>query len=143
MSFLAKLLDKGEAPMPVVDDPHLGRMTWSKDDEGWIGTYAGVQFALGYERKTAPTPVLLAYAKEVLGDVGWLFRTLEDEKKSWAPRVPPSVKDELAGLRFGLVYFSLHKEQGYIFATVDGGGDDRSWRIEYHGRECDGLGFDT
>jgi len=143
MSSLAKFFSKGEDPLPSIDDPQLGHMAWSKDDEAWVGTHGGMQFGLAYEREAAPTPGLLAYAREVLADPNWLANTLEEEKKSWAPKVPPSVKTELAALRFGLVYFSMHKDHGYIFATVDGGGDNRSWRIEYHGRKCDGLGFDT
>ncbi len=144
MRFLKQLFEKGEDPLPTVDDPQLGRMEWSKDDEAWLGTYRGLRFALAYERKAAPTPSLLSYAKEVLNDPRWLERTLEEEKKRWAAKVPPTVKDELAALKLGRIYFSIHRRRGrYIFALVDGGGDGRSWRIEYHGRQCDGLGFDT
>jgi hypothetical protein len=144
MRFLKKLFEKGEEPLPIVEDPQLGRMDWSKDDEAWLGTHGGFRFALAYERKAMPTPPLLAYAKEVLSDPDLLERTLAEQKQRWASRVPPSVKDELAALKFGLIYFSIHKRRGpYIFAIVEGGGADRSWRIEYHGRQCDGLGFDT
>lgn len=136
-----RLFDKGEEPLTSITDPQLGRMTWSKDDEAWIGTHVGLQFALSYERKAAPTPELLGYAKVVLADPRWLLSTLEDQKKSW--KVPPHVEAELIALRFGLICFSMHEGQGYIFATLDGGSDNRCWRIEYHGRECDGLGFDT
>lgn len=130
-----------EDPIPAYEDPDIGLMKWSKDHEAWIGTHAGLQFALSYERKAAPTPKLLAYAKEVLADSDWLLSTFEEQKKNW--KVPPHVEAELAALRFGLVSFSMHKGQGYIFATVEGGGGNRCWRIEYRGRKCDGLGFDT
>ncbi len=144
MRFLKKLFEKGEPPVPVVDDPQLGRLEWSEDDEAWVGTHRGFRFALAYERKATPAPPLLSYAKEVLNDPGWLERTLEEEKNRWAAKAPPSVQHELAGLRFGLIYFSIHKHRGpCIFAIVEGGEDDRSWRIEYHDRQCDGLGFDT
>jgi hypothetical protein len=144
MRFLSKLFEKGEDPSPVVDDPQLGRMEWSPDDEAWVGTSGVFRFALAYERKATPTLPLLCYAKEVLSDPGWLGGTLEEEKRRWASKIPPSTRSELAALKFGLIYFSIHKDRGpYIFAIVDGGGEDRSWRIEYHGRQCDGLGFDT
>jgi len=143
MSFLSKLFDKGEAPLLSVDVAPLGQMVWSSDDEAWIGTREGVQFALGYERKATPSSNLVAYATEVLADPSWLASTLEEEKNSWASKVPTSEKSEVATLRFGLIYFSMHKNQGYIFAIVEGGRDNRSWRIEYHDRHCDGLGFDT
>lgn len=143
MRFLAKLFEKGEKPLPVVEDTTLGRMEWSKNDEAWIGTYQGFRFALSYEREAAPTPLLLSYAKEVLGDTGWLASTLAAEKKAWAQKVPPEVKDEVTGLKFGLMQFSMHKDGGYVIADVEGGGDERSWRIEYRAHKCDGLGFDT
>jgi hypothetical protein len=143
MRFLSKLFAKGEAPLPVVEDPQLGRLEWSKADEAWIGSCNGFRFALSYERKAAPTPQLSAYAQAVLGDPGWLTGTFEKEKRNWVAKAPPGLKDEVAGLKFGLVHFSMHQDRGYIIANIEGGGGDRSWRIEYHGRECDGLGFDT
>ena len=143
MRFLKKLFEKGEDPLPIVEDPKLGRLEWSKDDEAWIGFFNGFRFALSYERKVAPTPRLSDYAKDVLGNPGWLTGTLEMEKSSWASKVPPNVKDEVARLKFGIVQFSMRKDCGYIIADVEGGGDNRSWRIEYHDRECDGLCFDT
>jgi hypothetical protein len=85
----------------------------------------------------------LSYAKEVLGDSGWLASALEEEKKDWALKVPPGVKGEVAALRLGLIYFSMHKEHGYIIGDVEGGGDNRSWRIEFTDLRCAGLGFDT
>jgi len=144
MGFLKKLFAKGEDPLPVVDDPQFGHMEWSEDDEAWIGAYRGLRFALAYDRKATPTAPLLAYAQEVLNDPEWLQRTLEEGKNRWASKGSPAIKAEIAALRFGLIYFSIHKHRGpYIFAILEGGGIDRSWRIEYHGRRCDGLGFDT
>ena len=143
MRFLTRLFEKGEDPLPVVEDPQLGSLKWSKADEAWIGSYNGFRFALACGRKAAPAPNLSAYAKDVLGDRGWLAGTLEMEKSNWATKVPPGVKDEVAGLKFGLIHFSMHEDRGYIIADIEGGGGNRSWRIEYHNRECDGLGFDT
>jgi hypothetical protein len=147
MGFFKNLFEKGEDPVRTFEDPTLGHMEWSKDDDAWIGTYNGFRFALSYARKATPTPRVLAYAKDVLGDAGWLASTLEVEKKVWLSNVPPSGKEEVAGLKFGLVHFSFRREfrreTGYIIADVEGGGDNRSWRIEYHDRKCDGLGFDT
>jgi len=143
MNFLKKLFEKGETPIPIVEDPTLGRLEWSEDDEAWIGSFNGFRFALSYERKSAPPPRLSDYARDVLGNPAWLTDTLEMEKRSWASKVPPNVKDEVASLKFGIIHFSMRKDRAYIIADVEGGGDERSWRIEYHDRECDGLGFDT
>jgi hypothetical protein len=144
MSFFGKLFEKGEDPLPVFNDPELGRMEWSQDDEAWTGSYRGLQFALSYSREASPSSAVLSYAKEVLNDPDWLNRTLQEEKDRWSSKVPPNVKPELAELRFGVLYFSIHKRRGpIIFAIVDGGKGYRCWRIEYHGRECDGMGLDT
>ena len=144
MGFFKKLFEKGEDPVPTFEDPTLGHMEWSEDDEAWVGAYNGFRFGLAYERESkTPTPRVLAYAKDVLGEADWLASTLESEKKVWISKVPPSVKEEVARLKFGLVYFSFRKGSGYIIADVEGGGDDRCWRIEYHDRKCDGMGFDT
>jgi hypothetical protein len=144
MGFFKKLFEKGEDPIPVVDDPQLGHMEWSQDDEAWIGSHSGFQFALSYEREATPSPALLSYAKDVLSDPDWLNRTLRQEKDRWSAKFPPHIKQELADLQFGLIYFSIHERRGpIIFAIIEGGKDERCWRIEYHGRQCDGMGFDT
>jgi hypothetical protein len=116
---------------------------WSKEDEAWIGRHRGVQIALSYERKAMPSPALLAFARESLVDPDWLLRSLEDEKKKWASRIPLSAKDELSALRLGLVSFSMPKGKRFIFGSVEGDGDERSWRIMYLDGKCEGLGFDT
>ncbi len=143
MRFFEKLFRKDEAPVPVFDDPQLGRLTWSKDDEAWIGTHQGLQIGLDYERTAAPAPALVAFAREALADPGWLPQSLEEEKKKWVSRIPPSAKDELAALRLGLICFSMPKGKRFIFGKVEGGGDERNWRIMYRDGKCEGLGFDT
>ena len=143
MRLLKKFCKKGEDPIPIIEDRTLGRLEWSNDDEAWAGTFNGFRFALSYEGKSAPTPRLLDYAKDALGSPGWLTGTFEIEKSSWASKVPPNVRDEVASLKFGIIQFSMRKDSGYIIADVEGGGDNRSWRIEYHDRVCGGLGFDT
>ncbi|HWA28523.1 MAG TPA: hypothetical protein VG734_22930 [Lacunisphaera sp.] len=142
MNFLKKLFAKGEEPLSVYDDPVLGRTEWSADDEAWIGAYQQVRFALAYDREARPTPRLLSYARDVLGDPAWLSSTLEEEK-ALAAKSSPDLRSEIAGLKLGLVHFAISKGREYIIASVEGGNDPRCWRIEYHGRKCDGLGFDT
>jgi hypothetical protein len=143
MRVLEWLFGTDEAPIPAIDDPVLGRLVWSKEDEAWIGRHRGVQIALSYERKAMPSPALLAFARESLVDPDWLLRSLEDEKKKWASRIPLSAKDELSALRLGLVSFSMPKGKRFIFGSVEGDGDERSWRIMYLDGKCEGLGFDT
>ncbi len=143
MSFLSKLFDKGESPDPIFDDPVLGAMSWSKDEEAWAGAYDGFRFAVAYERKSTPAAELLSYTREVLGDGTWLIEALESEKQRALASAPSSAKAEIEALRFGLIHFYRHKGQLRIIADVEGGGDSRSWRIEFHDRVCEGLGFDS
>jgi hypothetical protein len=143
MRVFEKLFGKDEVPVSIIDDPMLGRLTWSKEDEAWIGTHRGISIALDYERKATPTSAVLDFARDALSDPEWLLRSLEDEKRKWISRVPPSAKDELASLRLGLVSFSVRKGQRFIFGVVEGGGDERSWRTMYRDGKCEGLGFDT
>ena len=144
MGFLDKLFRKRqEPPPPPFNDPILGLIHWSEDDESWMGKYNGFEFALGYEGEPAPTPAVLDYAKDVLRKPDWLASTLAAEKKRWESRVPKTLRAELEGLRFGVIYFSMFPTPHYIFATLVGGQDPRCWRIEYHGHACDGMGFDT
>lgn len=132
-----------EAPVPEIDDPHWGRLTWSALDESWIGVRNGVRFALSRDKAPMPTPELLAYASEVIADPKWLLADFEQEKEKWRLRVPANRRDELEALRIGTIHFSLRNGRRFIFADVDGGHDGRCWRIMWLDRQCDGLGFDT
>jgi hypothetical protein len=145
MGFLEKFFKKRPKPPPPppFTDAVLGPMQWSEDNESWIGKCNGFEFALGYEGEPAPTPAVLDYAKDVLSRPDWLASTLAAEKKRWESRVPKRLLAELEGLRFGVIYFSMFPTSYYIFATLEGGQDPRCWRVEYHGHECDGMGFDT
>lgn len=143
MGFLSKLFEKGEDPLPIVNDPQLGHLEWAEADEAWVGSYNGFHFSLSYDRKAVPTPEVSAYAKSMLGDAVWLMDTFEKEKDHCMTKAPSHLIREIAGLKLGRLYFSMNKGCGYVIANVEGGGDDRSWRIEFHDRKCDGMGFDT
>jgi hypothetical protein len=142
MGFLGKLFKKRPEPPPPFTDAVLGLMEWSEDDESWMGKYNGFDFALGYEGEPALTQAVLDYAKVFLSQPDWLASALAAEKKRWESRVPKRLWPELEALRFGIIYFSMFHGP-YTFATLEGGQDPRCWRIEYHGHECDGMGFDT
>ena len=137
------LLGNADAPLPVIDDPFLGRMAWSSEGEAWVGVRDGIRFGLHRDREIGPAPELMAYAKAVLADSTWLFSDFEREKQKWSTRVPPSAQAELANLKIGMISFSMRKGRGFIFAEVDGGIDGRCWRILWLHRKCDGLGFDS
>jgi hypothetical protein len=39
MGFFSDLFKKGEDPVATYNDPQLGLMSWSEDEEGWVGEY--------------------------------------------------------------------------------------------------------
>lgn len=47
MGFLSKLFAAPEEPDPVFQDPILGPLRWSKDDEAWQGEHNSLKFQIG------------------------------------------------------------------------------------------------
>lgn len=142
MGFLSDLFKNGEDPLPVFTDPLLGKMEWSKDDEAWLGARRQVKFGLAYDRKSSPAAELIAYAHQVLCGGAWMENSLAEAKQRARQEYPQAYHEEIQGLTWGTVHFYLHKGTRRIIADLEGGRDDRAWRIEYHDRECEGIGFD-
>lgn len=134
---------RGPEPVGHADDPLFGPMVWSDDDESWVGEYGGYRIAIGYSGSSMPAPELLAYAHEFLGPNGVAFtRNLAaaraaqaHEFRRWA--------SEFARLRVGTLGFGMSKRGMGWFVDLDGGEQDRSWRVEFDGMRCQGFGFDT
>jgi hypothetical protein len=142
MGLFSNLFKKGEDPLPAVTDPQLGPVRWSQDDEAWLGEYKGRRFGLAYEGKSAPTSELITYAHEVLDDSPWLDSSLAEAKQQAIKDYPESSHEEIKSLAWGAIHFYRHKGIRRIIADLDGGKDYRAWRIEYHDRQCEGIGFD-
>src|SRR5215471_11174306 len=138
MGFFSELFKKGEEPQPSYTDGVLGSMSWSQDDEAWFGEYNGQKFSLAYERTAAPPDALIAYARDVLDDSAWLASTLAEAKERAKRECGASYQAEIGGLGWGRIHFYLHKGKRRIIADLDGGQDDRLWRIEYGDRVCEG-----
>ena len=142
MGVFSSLFKKGEDPLSTVTDSQLGTMQWSKDDEAWLGEYRHRKFRLGYEGKSTPTIELIAYAHEVLTDPAWLDATLAEGRQQAIREHPEPLHEEIKSLGWGAIRFYRHKGVRRIIADLDGGKDYREWRIEYHDRQCEGIGFD-
>ena len=140
LDFLLK--PKGEDPQERYEDEVLGAMSWSEDDEAWAGEYKGFRFLIRYEGQSTPTDDLLAYARETLGDPGSFLEAIDREKRTMIARYP-RLADEIAGLRVEDAYFSRNKAGRYLFTGLAGGQRDRSWRVEFTEKHCEGIGFDT
>ena len=142
MGLFSNLFKKGEAPVPTFSDSKLGAMLWSEDDEAWLGEYRGRKFGLAYEGTSAPRSELIAYAHEVLDDPEWLDASIAQAKQQVIKTYPEPSHDEIRSLAWGAIHFYRHKGARRIIADLEGGKDYRAWRIEYHDRQCEGIGFD-
>jgi hypothetical protein len=143
MGFFSELFKKGEEPQRSYTDAVLGSMTWSQDDEAWFGQFGAKKFSLAYERMKTPPDLLLTYAREVLSDSAWLASSLAEAKEGAKREYGEFYLAEIEILTLGRIRFYLHKGRRRIIADLEGGKDDRLWRIEYVDRDCEGIGFDN
>ena len=142
MGLFSDLFKKGEDPEQLCTDDVLGPMTWSEDDEAWFGDHNGRKFSLAYEWTKRPPDSLVTYAREVLHDADWLASSLAGAKERAKKECGDAYVAEIDALSLGRIHFYLHKGKRRIIANIDGGKDDRCWRIEYDDRTCEGMGFD-
>ncbi len=142
MGFLSNLFKKGEDPDKSCSDEVLGLMAWSEDDAAWLGDLKGTRFSVSYECTKHPSDTVVGYAREILSDPGWLASTLAEAKGRAKQRYGDFYFPEIDSLSFGRIHFYLHEGQRRIIADLDGGKDERLWRIEYGERRCEGIGCD-
>ena len=142
MGFLSKLFDKGEEPERSCSDELLGPLEYFQDAESWLGSFNDHKFSLAYDRTKRPSEAVIVYAREILSDLPWLTTTLADAKKSAQEEYGEFYSSEIGLLEWGEIHFYLHKGKRRIIAELEGGRDDRLWRIEYADRHCVGIGFD-
>jgi len=140
---------QGEPPPAAehIDDPVLGRLTWSKDDEAWFSsaTHGGIGFEFQISGTPEPDQALLAHAVDIFRNKDTFvtsalhFVTMESEKvRSLQPYC-----DEIRGLRVERVclFWPDRPDDGMIYFS--GGRDYRLWRCDYVNRQPEGLGFDS
>ncbi len=143
MGLLEWLTGGGVRPTPEVHDEVLGTLIWSDDEDGWMGTASGFSFSLGYGKGEAPDESLVAYARALLSTPEWLVQELDAAKARQHDEFGPHLEAELKELRYELVAIYQHKGRNRVIASLGPGRDHRAWRIEFSGRECEGIGFDS
>ena len=143
MGLLDWLTGGGVRPKPEVQDEVLGTLIWSDDEDGWMGTASGLNFSLGYGKGEAPAESLVAYARELLVTPEWLIQELEAAKVRQRDEFRGHYEAELQELRYELVAIYQHKGNNRVIASLGPGRDYRAWRIEFSGRKCKGIGFDS
>jgi hypothetical protein len=142
-SRIREAFSPGEPPDKRFDDPALGPMQWDDEWEAWLGQHQGVRFSLDYERQPRPTPELSEYARSILTDPTFLTDSLDAARAKAMSEFEPFHHPEIEALRLDLVHFLRRKDGLGILADLEGGRDFRAWRIEFSGRQCDGIGFDS
>ena len=138
---LFKFLKSGEKPVDRFADDILGTMVWSPTEEAWHGEYGGLTYLIAYDRAATPTPALLAYAREVLGDAEGLRETIGRSMRLGEAEYP-AYADEVQKLEIDTVSFFEHKRTRRMLVSLAGGRDGRAWRVEFKDQTCEGIGFD-
>ncbi len=144
-----KRLFQGDPP-PIADkfdDPFLGTLTWSKDDDAWVSsaTHAGAGFEFQISGTPEPDKALLAHAADILRRkdefVAEVLACVKSEGE--ANRSLRSYREEMAGLRVERVclFWEDRPDDGMI--SLSGGRNYRLWRCDYIARKPKGLGFDS
>lgn len=143
LSIIRRFLRERPEPRDAVVHPLLGEMRWSADSGSWLGHYGGFRFSLAYEGMESPSEAIIAYALDVMRDAAWLASTLADAKEQALRTFEPFYAEEIRSLSLGEIHFSTFRGTPRILADLEPGRDFRCWRVEYEGRRCEGIGFDT
>jgi hypothetical protein len=106
---LRKFFSRTPLPFPPdADDPELGALKWSRDDEAWLTRpeHRGTGFAFLIAGEEAPNPALVRHARDILltreafvRDVH-RFLAAELESISW---LKMRHMDEVSGLKIDMV----------------------------------------
>jgi len=137
---------QGEPPpiSETLDDPVLGTLIWSDDDEAWTTNKAieGLGFEIVISGTKEPDRQLLAHAREIFRNHSDFVSNVLGQIKieSETVRGLRRYREEIDGLRIERVYLS-RPDDGRIYFS--GGQDDRLWLCEYIGGQAKGLGFDS
>ncbi|MCB1227740.1 MAG: hypothetical protein KDK99_18120 [Verrucomicrobiales bacterium] len=138
------------APPPIaerIDDPILGTLTWSEEDDAWVSsaTHSGVDFEFQISGTPEPDKTLLSHATDILRRKDEFTAKVLAYVKSEGETVRSlhSYRDEIAGLRIERVclFWPNRPDDGMI--SLSGGRDYRQWRCDYIARKPQGLGFDS
>ncbi len=138
------------APPPVaekIDDPVLGTLMWSEDDEAWVwsSAHAGVGFDFQISGTPEPDEALLAHAADILRKRDAFVAAVSQFLKEEAEKIRSLrfYRDEIEGLKIERVclFWPERPDDGMI--SFSGGRNYRLWRCDYVARQPKGLGFDS
>ncbi len=144
MGLFSFLFKDDIEPQKIIDDPIFGELIWAEDDEAWSGKYNGFEILLSLEKgKAIPSPELKQYALDILNTPNFLINSLNVAKGEFLEEYS-NAEEELKSLKYTVIDFYRYKNKtNRIIASLDSSDDYRTWRIEYCGFECEGIGYDT
>jgi hypothetical protein len=134
---------RGPNPLASIDDPTLGKMHWSEDDESWIGECGGYRFAVPYTWQAVPDVSLLVYVRMFLGEDGSTFTGNLNAARVKHAAEFERWEDEFRRLKVEMLRFGMSTNEMGCLVDLAGGEPDKSWRVEFDGHDCLGFGFDT
>ena len=140
MSFWKNIFSKGEQPVAHYKHSILGRMTWSEDNESWIGRIGQLNYWVAYEGMSIPKSETLEYATSILTDEDWQEASLKKIKATAIQNYGPDYEKEINNLAF--VTLSFHSSEHLSIQFFEG--DEQPWWIaDIHGRNIEGVALDT
>ena len=139
---LLKLFNPREEPAATYEHAVLGPMRWVPSEHEWEGSYNGYKFTIPREKGFTPSDELSGYAVALLGNSTSLAETLEVEKRRWVTKYPSSFQ-EVQPLCIESFALYRHKNVCRALVLLQPESLRNSWRIEFNGLLCEGLGFDS
>ena len=142
---LLDLFRKKQPPIiKELDAGTLGGLMWSVEEDAWAGSFQGVEFFVSPDDSNeCPSQNLMAYAESVLSVKAWLLEAVTTEKEKYLTK-HPEFRNELQDLQICALAFSNHKKKGlYLNCQLGFGAPNRFWSLDFHGRYCSAIGFDS
>ena len=142
MDILQLLFPPSQDPEKLYHHDILGDLRYWEDDEAWFGMFDNVFVSIAYEGQSQPDPSLIEYAVSLVQDKVGLKAEIERQSNQFISE-NQSYTDEVRGLIMSVL--QVYKKKGINRALIEltGGFDYRVWRLEFTGRTCDGIGFDS
>lgn len=146
--WIRRFLQSDPPPIaPQIEDPILGVLVWSADDEAWLSTAKEGDGEFRFQIAGTPEPdrALLAHAADIARRRAAFTAEVLAFVRSEIERVRGlrSYREELLGLRIERVCLFWPKRPADAMITFEGGWDYRLWRCDYLARQPRGLCYDS
>ena len=141
--LLKRVFGPKQRPIPEVEHPILGKLTYAGEDENW-GKHvalAGQEFRLSVGGEQEPDPVLLSRAAALQADLPTLLGNLPAFLEEEA-RAMPHLAEEIRSLAVADVAVWWPKQPDAVMIWFNGPSEERIWHCDYSGGALKTLAFD-